>query len=524
MIRKIYNQLRNGLCFTGVCCFIASCVGSGTTSIANPANNSTTTTVAPNSLAVFNSLHPLNVDYERSPSVADINQIGDYVLSSTGKPFFNVVILFAANINGTIGTPVLTYNPAFQTLLQTESGLNAIHNLQSKGVLVLVTYLGNHDDAGWSCFRSTAVESGLASQMVSEVNKYGLDGIDIDDEYSNCDNAGTQLAPSIYNLAQAIKTNPNYNGKILTKALWDDSAFFSGNTNLANYLDGGWQMSYGNQAESTVINSLSTYSTAGMNKAHLAIGVDPESTNLSIYTTAGYAATMTNTALANGFGGVMVFGTNKFGDLATAVNYLSGIAKIEFNSSVIYTGPTPVPEPTPSAIPTPSPKPSPVPLPTNVPESAPQGSYIRGASVINWDGIHLSAVYNGITTPVLNYRDTCATGSAVAVTNGILSCFAQDQGLVMIFGDESFSHGYWLNSCSVEDVSIDPAIEGCSGVAPQTAASYCFTHVQAYCQNDVGNYVATSFNPNANGCYDATTKLWDIALDLNGQLYCPESQ
>ena len=523
MARKIYYQLRNGLCFAGVCCILASCVGSGAASTTNAGNSSATATVVSNSLAVFNSLHPLNVDYERSPSVADINAIGDYVLSSTGKPFFNVVILFAANINGTIGTPVLTYNPSFQTLLQTESGLVAIHNLQSKGVLVLVTYLGNHDDAGWSCFRSTAIESGLASQMVSEVNKYGLDGIDIDDEYSNCDNSGTQLAPSIYNLAQAIKTNPSYNGKILTKALWDDSAFFSGNTNLANYLDGGWQMSYGNQAESTVINSLSTYSIAGMNKSHLAIGVDPESAESSIYTTASYAVSMTNTALANGFGGIMVFGTNKFSDLATAIDYLSGIAKIEFNSSVIYIGPTPMPQPTPSTVPTPSPKPSPVPMPTNIPESAPQGSYIRGASAINWDGTHLSAVYNGIATPVLNYRDTCATGSAVAVANGILSCFVQDQGVVSILDDESFSQGYWLNSCSVVDVSIDTTIDGCSGATPQTASGYCFNQIQAYCQNDVGNYVATSFNPNANGCYDATKKMWNIALDSNGQLYCPAS-
>jgi hypothetical protein len=359
--------------------------------------------------------------------------------------------------------------------------------------------------------------------MVSEVNKYGLDGIDIDDEYSNCDNSGAQLAPSIYNLAQAIKTNSEFSGKILTKALWGDSQFFVGNTNLATYLDGGWQMSYGNQSESNVINSLSVYSTAGMSKTHLAIGVDPESSNPSIYTSSSYAESMTNTALSNGFGGVMVFGTNKFSDLTTAVNYLSSLAKVEFNSTVIYTGPTPVPQPTPSTVPTPSPKPSPVPMPTNVPESAPQGPYLRGASAINWDGTNLSAVYNGITSPTLNYRDTCAIGSAVAVSNNILSCFTQDKGVVSILDDESFSQGYWLNSCAIEDVDIDTSIDGCSGTTPQTAGTSCISHLQAYCQNDVGAYVSTAFNPNADGCYDSVHHMWNIALDSNGQLYCPTS-
>lgn len=518
------SVLNLGLCLIAWCGILSGCVG-GNNGTSSPAAVGTQS-VKITSQEVFDALHPLNVDYERTPTVAELNQIGDYVVSNTNKPFYNVVILFAANINGTIESPVIYYNPQFQTLLQTESGLAAIHNLQSKGILVLMTYLGNHQPAGWSCLSDNTAESALANQMVSEINKYGLDGIDIDDEYSNCDISGTQLAPSIYNLVQAIKTNPAFSGKILTKALWNDSRFFTGNTNLANYLDGGWQMSYGNQSESTVVGALSAYSSAGMAESHLAIGIDPESTATGIYTNPNYAQSMVNAALNNGFGGVMVFGTNKFSSPDAAVSYLSRIAQTEYNSDVIYIGPTPAPQPTPTVSPTPSPVPSssPLPMPTNVPAGAPQGPYLRGASAVNWDGSNLSVIYNGVTTPVLDYGAVCHAGAPVFSSNGILSCNSYTPLVQDVVYSETFTQGFWPNSCAVQNVSIDTSISGCANITTQSAnGGICVSQIQAYCQNGDGVYQQTSINPNGNDCYNSTSGKWNIALNSNGQLYCPSS-
>lgn len=100
------------------------------------------------------------------------------------------------------------------------------------------------------------------------MNKYQLDGIDIDDEYSSC----TPNNYSMIMLTQAIKTNPNFKGKLLTKALYDDADYFAasyqGHT-LAEYLDYGWEMSYYGTDFSS---RLAFYLQNGMTTNNLMIG------------------------------------------------------------------------------------------------------------------------------------------------------------------------------------------------------------------------------------------------------------
>lgn len=453
------------------------------------------------SQAVFNSLHPLNIAYEENPSITQLNQVGKYTFSATGKPFFNVVILFAANINGSLESPTLFYNPQFKTLLQTSDGLAAIQNLQKKGILVLMTYMGNNESAGWSCFKNKNVETTLAKQMVSDINKYGLDGIDIDDEWSTC---GAQRPASIYNMAQAIKGDPLFKGKILTKALFADNVSFLESNNMAKFLDGGWQMSYGDQESYTVYDVLSHYQNAGMNKTGLAIGVDPDIGDPQIYTDTDHVTAMTQGAILNGFGGVMIFDVNgAFPNGANGASYMSNISQVEFNDNVSYTGPTP-------------------------PSGAPSGDYMSNAQSINWDGSHLSAVYDGVTTPVLDYAAVCESGATVSHVGSVLSCSNDNYaaGLLSIVSTEPYyKYSYWPASCSIEEATIDNSLSGCADKTTSSAnSSACIEKIQVYCTNSSGVYVASEVSPNSGACYDSANQYWNIALNSStGQLSCPTS-
>lgn len=166
--------------------------------------------------------------------------------------------------------------------------------------------------------------------------------------------------------------------------------------------------------------------------------------------------------------------------------------------------------------------PTPIPVPTNQP-SVPTGVYTTNASAINWDGSYLSAVYNGVTSPILDYAAVCASGSPVGVTGGILTCYNNTTAIQDVQYHENFSQGFWLPSCFIQDVNIDTSVSGCSNVNAQNASGICINQLHAYCKNSDGVYVQTSINPNGSGCYNSSTQMWNIALNTNGQLYCSTS-
>ena len=76
--------------------------------------------------------------------------------------------------------------------------------------------------------------------LVSIVNRYNLDGVAIDDEYSNCGEP-----KNLQYAAMAIKNNDNWNGRILTKALdYLKADDYFKDTKLGRYLDFGSEISY----------------------------------------------------------------------------------------------------------------------------------------------------------------------------------------------------------------------------------------------------------------------------------------
>jgi hypothetical protein len=246
-----------------------------------------------------------------------LENVACYIRADNHQPFFAITSVFAVNINGMDpNNPQLFFNPQARAVLESSQ----VKNVQEKGIKVLVTLLGNHQNAGWSCMTDEAAAKKFADTIVNMVNQYHLDGVDIDDEYSDC----TPNNYSMIMLAQAIKSHPNFKGKLLTKALYGDSDYFEARYNghrLADYLNYGWEMTY---YSDDFDNRLSTYLQNGLSQNQLMIGgwtayyTSPDPYQIGQYTT--------QHALA----GSMVYDITKFSQA-----YLSQLSKGQENTSVI---------------------------------------------------------------------------------------------------------------------------------------------------------------------------------------------
>lgn len=122
----------------------------------------------------------------------DINPLnaGEYYFcnSDPREEVVDHVILFASNIRGALDTAWLHHNQNQTYILNNVSTL--VQPLQNKGIKVLLGLLGDHTGVGFANLNSAMLES-FAQQVAACVNTYGLDGVDLDDEYARYD-----LAPS----------------------------------------------------------------------------------------------------------------------------------------------------------------------------------------------------------------------------------------------------------------------------------------------------------------------------------------
>ena len=191
--------------------------------------------------------------------------VGCYIRSDNQQPFFNAAAIFAGNINGNEpNAPEFFFNDNVKAVLHSSQ----IVNLQQKGIKVLITLLGNHQNAGWSCMTNQTAIQKFADRVVAMVNSYQLDGVDIDDEYSAC----ATNDYSLIRIAQAIKANSAFKGKLLTKALYEDSTYFQATYQghrLADYLDYGWEMSY---SDDQFADRLAVYLQNGMTPNQVMLG------------------------------------------------------------------------------------------------------------------------------------------------------------------------------------------------------------------------------------------------------------
>lgn len=136
----------------------------------------------------------------------DINPLnaGEYYFcnSSPREEVVDHVILFASNIRGNATSAWLHHNQNQTYILNNVSTL--VQPLQNKGIKVLLGLLGDHTGVGFANLNAAMLES-FAQQVATCVNTYGLDGVDLDDEYARYDLAPAGLpSPSAVILGNLV--------------------------------------------------------------------------------------------------------------------------------------------------------------------------------------------------------------------------------------------------------------------------------------------------------------------------------
>ncbi|PZE37391.1 chitinase [Curtobacterium sp. MCSS17_006] len=181
----------------------------------------------------------------------ELANVGRYTLEN-GANVFDVAIIFAANINYEDGKAVLYNNENVQRTL--DQAATQIRPLQAKGIKVTLSVLGNHQGAGLANFPTKAAARDFAAQVSATVRKYGLDGVDLDDEYSDYGVNGTPQPnqQSIGWLISALRADMP--GKIIS--FYDigpsSDALKTANPSIGGKLDYAWNPYYGTYTAPTI--------------------------------------------------------------------------------------------------------------------------------------------------------------------------------------------------------------------------------------------------------------------------------
>lgn len=245
-----------------------------------------------------------------------LSNVGRYTLSN-GANAFDVAIIFAANINWNGSKALLYNNDKVQATL--DAAATQIKPLQAKGIKVSLSILGNHQGAGIANFPSQAAAQDFASQVAATVTKYGLDGVDLDDEYSDYGTNGTPQPndQSIGWLITALRADMP--GKLIS--FYDigpaSSSLSKASSTIGSKLDYAWNPYYG---------TYSAPSIPGLGKSSLsAAAVDIQNTPQST------AVSLAQRTKSDGYGVFMTYnlpGGDKSGYVSSFTNVLYGQAAV----------------------------------------------------------------------------------------------------------------------------------------------------------------------------------------------------
>ncbi|MGW3284540.1 endo-beta-N-acetylglucosaminidase H [Streptomyces sp. NPDC001002] len=284
---------------------------SAITALALGATTTTGATAAP--AAALAKQGPTSVAYVEVNNNSMLN-VGKYTLSNGGANVFDVAVIFAANINYDAGTKAgtLYFNPNVQRVL--DNAATQIRPLQQKGIKVVLSVLGNHQGSGFANFPSQQTASTFAKQLSDTVTKYGLDGIDFDDEYADYGNNGTGQpnASSFVYLVSALRANmPN---KIISLYNIGPAAsrLSYGGVDVSSKFDYAWNPYYGSWQVPAIALPKSKLSPAAVQ-----IGATSQST----------AASLARRTVSEGYGVYLTYnldGANRSADVSAFTRELYG--------------------------------------------------------------------------------------------------------------------------------------------------------------------------------------------------------
>ncbi|WP_198029078.1 endo-beta-N-acetylglucosaminidase H [Actinoplanes sp. N902-109] len=222
----------------------------------------------------------------------DLSNVGRYRLAN-GANAFDVAIIFAANINYDGTKAQLYFNDRVRATLA--NAATQIAPLQAKGIKVELSLLGNHQGAGFANFTTQAAAADFAAQVAAAVSKYGLDGVDLDDEYADYGTNGTPQpnSQSIGWLITALRTAMP--GKLLSFYNIGPSAssLASSSATIGAKLNYAWNPYYG---------SYSVPRIPGLTASHLSpAAVDIQGTSSST------AASLARRTVSDGYGVFMTY-------------------------------------------------------------------------------------------------------------------------------------------------------------------------------------------------------------------------
>lgn len=114
----------------------------------------------------------------------DIRNYGQVILEESKKPVFDMVILFAANMNYDAAKKkrVLFFNDKLEPIVKNPE--KYIKPLTDRGIKVLIDILPNHQGVGYANFQSYDEALEFAGELKVWTDKLGIDGWDIDEEYA----------------------------------------------------------------------------------------------------------------------------------------------------------------------------------------------------------------------------------------------------------------------------------------------------------------------------------------------------
>ncbi|WP_328306633.1 endo-beta-N-acetylglucosaminidase family protein [Streptomyces sp. NBC_00442] len=262
---------------------------------------------------------PTSVAYVEVNSESMLN-VGKYTLANGGGNVFDVAVIFAANINydTTKKSAYLYFNDNVRRVL--DNAQTQIRPLQAKGIKVMLSVLGNHQGAGFANFPSQAAATGFAKQLSDAVAKYGLDGIDFDDEYAEYGNNGTGQpnSSSFVYLVSALRANMP--GKLIS--LYNigpaASSLSYGGVNISSKFNYAWNPYYG------------TWGVPGI--ALPKSGLSPAAIDFAS-TSASTAASLAKRTVSGGYGVYLTYNL----DGSDRHSYVSSFTQPLYGSDAVYT-------------------------------------------------------------------------------------------------------------------------------------------------------------------------------------------